>query len=118
LELFHVKCSGLYTDRKVVGKRGWLKDRIALADVVDVTESVGVNPPSITIHLAKPCKLGRRVGFVPIASSRFNPLASHTLVEELRERAQRARAKRSVEDGSASASAPPPVSQPKPPTRS
>jgi hypothetical protein len=78
---------------QLVVKRGLQTERVPLSSIVEVTESVGVNPPSITIRLAKPSKFGRLISFTPTASSRFNPVAEHSLVSELRERSLTARAK-------------------------
>jgi len=64
-----------------------------LASIVEVTESVGINPAAIIIRLAKPSKFGRLISFTPAASSRFNPVAEHSLVSELRERSLTAKAK-------------------------
>jgi hypothetical protein len=76
----------------LVVKRGLQTERIPLSSIVEVTESVGVNPPAITLRLAKPSKFGRLVSFTPISSARFNPVAEHSLVSELRDRSLAARA--------------------------
>ena len=77
----------------LVVKRGLLKDRVSLAEIIEVNESIGISPPAITLRLARASKFGRLVSFTPVASSRFNPIAPHSLVVELRERSAAARAK-------------------------
>ncbi|HSB25420.1 MAG TPA: hypothetical protein VLE94_20145 [Burkholderiaceae bacterium] len=77
----------------LVVKRGLQTERVPLASIVEVTESVGINPAAIIIRLSKPSKFGRLISFTPTTSSRFNPVAEHSLVSELRERSLTARAK-------------------------
>jgi len=80
----------------LVVKRGLKTERVPLSSIVAVTESVGINPPAITIRLAKPSKFGQLISFTPTASSRFNPIAEHSLVTELRERSFAERVKSAV----------------------
>ena len=74
-------------------KRGLLTERVLFSSIVEVNESVGINPQAIIIRLAKPSKFGRLITFTPTASSRFNPISEHSLVSELRDRSLAARAK-------------------------
>jgi len=71
-------------------RRGRLKDRIPLANVLKVETSVAVNPPRMTIYFVKPSAFGNSVAFSPVSGT-INPFAKHPLVEELMARAQHAR---------------------------
>ena len=74
-------------------RRGNVKDRIPLANLLNVDESMAVNPPRMTIHFVKPTAFGKAVAFSPVSSRHLNPFARHSLVEELMLRAQSAREK-------------------------
>ncbi|HST01948.1 MAG TPA: hypothetical protein VLJ84_09820, partial [Usitatibacter sp.] len=54
-------------------KRGRLEERIAFSDIMNVSASVMVNPPRITLRLARPSKFGDEVTFSPIRSMTLNP---------------------------------------------
>lgn len=71
-------------------RRGRTKDRIELRDIVKVDASLHLSPPLMTLHLARPGKLGRLVTFIP-AGDRLNPLGEHPLAQELLRRAEAAR---------------------------
>lgn len=71
-------------------RRGRTKDRIEFRDIVKVDASLNLSPPLMTLHLAKPSKLGSLVTFVPIGT-RFNPFGEHPLAKELVRRAEASR---------------------------
>jgi hypothetical protein len=75
-------------------KRGRLEDRIAFSDIMNVSASVMVNPPRITLRLARPSKFGDEVTFSPIRSMTLNPFARSAVAEDLIVRADAARVKR------------------------
>jgi hypothetical protein len=74
-------------------KRGRLKDRIPLANLLKVETSVAVNPPRMTLYFVAATAFGKSVPFSPISSRSLNPFSNHPLVEELMDRAQKARTK-------------------------
>ena len=77
-------------------KRGGAEARIPLEDIMNVSASVFVNPPRVTLRLVKPSALGSNVSFSPKSSFSLNPFASNPVAEELMERAYAARPKRAV----------------------
>ncbi|HXF78924.1 MAG TPA: hypothetical protein VN598_08690 [Usitatibacter sp.] len=75
-------------------KRGRLEERIALSDIMNVDSSVMVNPPRITLRLARPGKLGNEVVFSPVRPMTLNPFARSAIAEDLIVRVDAARVKR------------------------
>lgn len=75
-------------------KRGRIEDRIAFSDIMNVNSSVMVNPPRITLRLARPSKLGDEVAFSPVRPMTLNPFARNAIAEDLIVRADAARVKR------------------------
>jgi len=75
-------------------KRGRLEDRIALSDIMNVSASLMVNPPRITLRLARPGKFGNEVAFSPVRPMSLNPFARSAVAEDLIVRADAARVKR------------------------
>jgi len=76
----------------LVVKRGLHTVHVPLSSIIEVSQSVAVNPPAITLRLAKPSKLGRLISFSPAGQGRLNLVGEHSLVTELRERSLAARA--------------------------
>ena len=68
------------------------EERIALADIVNVSYSQYVNPPRVTLLLRNPSAFGPRVSFC--APVRFNPFSSNPVIDDLIQRidAKRTRA--------------------------
>ena len=75
-------------------KRGRIEDRIALSDIMNVNSSVMVNPPRVTLRLARPGKFGDEVVFSPVRPMTLNPFARNAVAEDLIVRADAARVKR------------------------
>jgi hypothetical protein len=75
-------------------KRGRVEDRIALSDIMNVSSSVMVNPPRITLRLARPSKFGDEVAFAPMRPMTLNPFARSAIAEDLIVRVDAARVKR------------------------
>ena len=66
-------------------KRGDEEERVPLSNVMNVSSSTMVNPPRITLRLAKPGKFGEEVVFSPVVSfslirSGRNPIAEDLIV--------------------------------------
>jgi hypothetical protein len=77
-------------------KRGSVEDRIQLSDVMNVSVTTMVNPPRITLRLARPSKFGTEVAFSPTRHPTLNPFARNPVAENLIERADAARVKRKM----------------------
>jgi hypothetical protein len=75
-------------------KRGRIEERIALSDIMNVNSSVMVNPPRITLRLARPSKLGDEVAFSPVRPMTLNPFARNPIADDLIVRVDAARVKR------------------------
>ncbi len=71
--------------------------RLALADVMNVSASLNVNPPRITLRIAKQSgtgPLGSEVSFSPKKPFTMNPFAKNPTFEDLMVRVDRARSSR------------------------
>ena len=71
---------------------------IQLSNVMNVSSTMFMNPPRVTLRLIEPCELGVNVSFSPKASFSLNPLAKNAVTEGLIERAFHARSKLATED--------------------
>jgi hypothetical protein len=56
---------------------------ISLAEVSRVTQSYMMNPPTITVHLDRETRLGRRIVFIPVGRRTY--LFEHPITTELKE---------------------------------
>jgi hypothetical protein len=65
----------------LVVRNGNQEDRIELSDIANVSYSVFMNPPRVTLLLRKPGLFGDRVTFC--APIRFVPFASSPVIDEL-----------------------------------
>jgi hypothetical protein len=77
-------------DYLVVRNRGE-QERIPLSNITRVSGTMMVNPPRVTLRLAKAGKFGDQIVFTPVMRFRFNPFAKHPITEELSARVDRAR---------------------------
>jgi hypothetical protein len=85
-------------DYLVVRNRGD-EARIDLADVMNVSVSTFVNPPRITLRLARPSRFGTEISFAPARPFSLNPLAhlgKNEVAESLIVRVDQARSRRAV----------------------
>ena len=83
-------------DFLVVRNRG-RETRVPLADIMNVSSTMGMNPPRITLRLTGGSArgpLGPEFAFSPEKPFTFNPFARIPVAEDLIERVDRARAKR------------------------
>lgn len=80
-------------DYLVVRKRDE-QERIPFTNITNVSGTMMVNPPRVTIRLSTPGKFGDAVSFTPAMRFRFNPFAKPLIVDELRARVDRARTRR------------------------
>jgi hypothetical protein len=80
-------------DYLVVRKAGE-EDNIALSNIMNVSASLLLNPPRITLKLVQPGKFGSEIAFTPIKAFTFNPFAKDQVSEDLIVRVDEARSKR------------------------
>jgi hypothetical protein len=80
-------------DYLVVRKAGE-EDNIALSNIMNVSASLLLNPPRITLKLVQPGKFGSEIAFTPIKAFTFNPFAKDQVSEDLMVRVDEARSKR------------------------
>ena len=73
-----------------------IETQIPLSEIMNVSTSVAVNPPRITLRLAADHGLGFEVKFTPVRRFTLNPFAKNEIAEDLMVRAYRARAGRAV----------------------
>jgi hypothetical protein len=70
------------------------QERIPLSNISGVSGTMMTNPPQVTLRLVTPGRFGSKVTFTPAMHFRFNPFAKPLIVDELRDRVDRARAER------------------------
>lgn len=77
-------------------RRGDEEERIALANIMNVSVTTMVNPPRITLRLIRPSRFGDEIAFLPRSKLVFLPLAKNAVAEDLilRVHAARMRAQR------------------------
>ncbi|MBX3628015.1 MAG: hypothetical protein KF892_23605 [Rhizobacter sp.] len=73
-------------------RRGAVKEKVALANLLKAESSLATNPPRVTLYFVSAGAFGKNVSFCPAGGSTI-PLAPHPFVEELMRRAEQARAK-------------------------
>ena len=82
-------------DYLLVRNRGE-EERVALANIMNISASTFVNPPRVTLRLVKAGKFGGEVTFSPTKRFTLNPFAKHPIVDDLIDRAHRARSQQGV----------------------
>jgi hypothetical protein len=75
-------------------RRGSVEERIALADILNVSVTVQQHPQRIALRLVRPGRLGDEITFLPATRFRWNPFARNEVAEDLIVRVDRARAER------------------------
>lgn len=80
-------------DSLLIKNRG-VEERVPLANIMNVSASINMNPPRITLRLVKPGRLGAEISFSPAASFTLNPFAKNPVAEDLIVRVDKARANR------------------------
>ena len=70
------------------------EDNVSLANIVNVNASMMINPPRITLRLARPGKFGTEISFSPKAGFTLNPFARNQVAEDLIVRVDQARSRR------------------------
>lgn len=77
-------------------KKGHQEAQIPLSNIKNVSYSVMVNPPRVTLSLREPCSLGHEVVFSPPVKFTFVPFARSQLMDELIDRIDKSRALQST----------------------
>ncbi|MCL2021115.1 MAG: hypothetical protein FWG81_03200 [Betaproteobacteria bacterium] len=75
-------------------KNSGIEERVALANIMNVSASMYMNPPRITLRLVKPGKLGSEISFSPATPFTINPFAKIPVAEDLIIRVDKARVQR------------------------
>jgi hypothetical protein len=70
-------------------RNGSREERVALANITNVSYSPLMNPPRVTLSLRNPSTFGDRITFC--APARFIPLASSPIIDDLIQRVDAAR---------------------------
>lgn len=73
------------------------EERVALADVMNVSATTFMNPPRTTLRLVDPGKFGNEIAFMPAYEFTFNPFAKNQVAEDLMLRVDKARASRAAQ---------------------
>lgn len=77
-------------DRLVIRNKSE-EDIVVLSDIMNVSSTVFINPPRITLRLARPSKFGTEITFTPVKRFTLNPFAKSPIAEDLIVRVDRAR---------------------------
>jgi hypothetical protein len=72
-------------------KKGGKEERIPLSNIMNVSSTLMVNPPRITLRLVTPGKFGKDVTFSPVKPFSLNPFTQNAVAENLIERVDKAR---------------------------
>jgi hypothetical protein len=70
--------------------------RIPLSDIINVSASMLVNPPRVTLRLVKPGRFGDEISFSPVRPLTINPFARNQMIDDLIIRVDMARSKRAI----------------------
>ncbi len=74
-------------------KAGGREERIPLSNIMNVSATLMVNPPRITLRLVNPGRFGKEINFIPVRPVTLNPFAKNAVAEDLIERVDKARRK-------------------------
>ena len=72
-------------------QKGDREERVPLANIMNVSASVAMNPPRITLRLVRPGKFGGEIAFSPVRTFTLNPFAKNPVAEDLMLRVDQAR---------------------------
>lgn len=75
-------------------RKGTVEERVSLADVTNISASILLNPPRVTLRLDRPTKLGSEIAFSPAAPVSLNPFRRNAIAEDLIKRVDQARYRR------------------------
>jgi len=69
------------------------EERIPLSNIMNVSSTLMVNPPRVTLRLVTPGRFGKEITFSPARPRTLNPFARNAVADELIERVYKARRK-------------------------
>jgi hypothetical protein len=75
-------------------KNGDRQERVALSDIMNVSATLLINPPRVTLRLVRPSQFGTEISFMPIRRTTLNPFAKSEYIDDLIVRVDRARRNR------------------------
>ncbi|MFI4889085.1 MAG: hypothetical protein ACHQIL_00985 [Steroidobacterales bacterium] len=75
-------------------RNGLVEESVPLANIMNVSATMLVNPARITLRLIRPGQFGNEISFMPPRAIIANPFARNALADELIERAYQARSAR------------------------
>jgi hypothetical protein len=64
-------------------RRSSVEERVALANVVNVSMGYNSRPPRLTLRLRQPGAFGDEIAFIPKSTFNFNPFARNEIAESL-----------------------------------
>lgn len=82
-------------DSLLIRERGE-EERVPLSNIINVSASMLVNPPRVTLRLVKPGKFGDEISFSPMRPFTINPFARNPITDDLIIRVDMARSKRVI----------------------
>jgi hypothetical protein len=74
-------------------KNAGKEERIPLSNIMNVSSTLMVNPPRITLRLVTPGRFGRDITFTPVKPFSLNPFTQNAVADNLIERVDKARRK-------------------------
>ena len=77
-------------------RNGAEEDTVPLTNIMNVSATMLINPPRITLKLVNPGKFGKEIAFSPIRRFTLNPFAKDKVSEDLISRVDQARSRRAV----------------------
>jgi len=76
-------------DHLLVKLRG-VEESVPLSNIMNVSASMLMRPPRVTLNLVSPCRFGSEISFSPATPFSLNPFAKNTVVNDLITRAYKA----------------------------
>ncbi|MGA9665684.1 MAG: hypothetical protein WBQ69_04445 [Gallionella sp.] len=70
------------------------EEKVSLSDIINVSATLLVNPPRVTLRLARPGRFGEEISFSPVSPFTLNPFARNQVTDDLITRVDRARSTR------------------------
>jgi hypothetical protein len=77
-------------------RNGGVEERLPLSNIINVSATMMVNPPRITLRLDRPGRFGPEIAFSPVTRFGFRLFARNPIAEDLILRVDRARVKRAA----------------------
>jgi hypothetical protein len=85
----------VYEDRDaLLIRNGGEEERIPMSNIMNVSATLLINPPRVTLRLVTPSRFGNEITFSPVTGLRLNPFAKNQVTEDLIEKVYKIRATR------------------------